>query len=471
MHLVFGNKERMWTVLRGTLLLAVLAGGLAAFDEPGTRDTQADPAIVAAAAHGLETFTLANGMDVVVIPDRRAPVVTHMVWYRVGAADEPPGKSGIAHFLEHLMFKGTEKVGPGQLSRIVARNGGRDNAFTSSDYTAYFQRVALDRLPLVMEMEADRMRNLTLTDAEVLPERDVVLEERRTRVDNEPAQILAERMNSALYGDTSYGIPVIGWEDEIRELTTADALDFYRRHYAPNNAILIVAGDVTADNVRPLAEKYYGPLSASVDLVDRDRADTPRLAEAVRIELRDGRVEQPHIQRSYLAPGYARADPRESAALDVLSELLGGGATSRLYRALVVDQGLAASAGTWFVGSVLGDGRFGVYALPRVGADLDTAEAAIDAEITRVQSELVSGEELERAKMLLVAEAVYARDRQDELARIYGTALTTGGTVRDVAEWPDRIKRVTAEEVRAVARKYLLKEQSVTGLLLPGDGA
>lgn len=423
-----------------------------------------------AAAPRIETFTLDNGLDVVVIPDHRAPVVTHMIWYRVGAADEPKGKSGIAHFLEHLMFKGTEKIAPGEMSRIVARNGGRDNAFTSSDYTAYYQRVALDRLGLVMELEADRMTNLTISDAEVLPERDVVLEERSMRIDNEPAQILTEKMSHALYGDSQYGVPVIGWEREISALTTPDAQNFYKRYYAPNNAILIVAGDVTADTVRPLAEKHYGVLEMAAPFPSRQRNQIAVPEEPLRVELEDARVKQPHLQRYYLTPGYARADPKTSAAIDVLQQVLGGGTTSRLYKALVVDGKLAASAGAWYTGSVLGDGSFGVYALPRIDADLATVEAAIGEEVAAIQAELVSEEELARAKTLLLADAIYARDHQDELARIYGVVLTTGGTIEDVAAWPERIKAVTAEDVRAAAQTYLQLNRSVTGLLLPkGD--
>jgi zinc protease len=205
-----------------------------------------------------ETFTLDNGLEVVVVANRRAPIVTHMLWYKVGAADEPPGKSGIAHFLEHLMFKGTDTLGPGEFSDIIARNGGQENAFTSYDYTGYFQTVAKDRLDIIMKYEADRMTNLTLSDEVVLPERDVVLEERRSRIDREPGAQLGEALRAVLFLHHPYGVPVIGWEEEIRGLTSADAIDFYRRWYAPNNAVLIVAGDVDAEEVRALAETHTG---------------------------------------------------------------------------------------------------------------------------------------------------------------------------------------------------------------------
>ncbi len=201
---------------------------------------------------------LANGMQVVVIPDRRAPVITQMVWYKVGAADEPQGKSGIAHFLEHLMFKGTEKIAPGEFSKLIARNGGEDNAFTTHDATAYFQRVAADRLALVMGMEADRMVNLRLSEEDVTTERKVILEERRSRVDNDPSSILSEEMGAALYLAHHYGIPVIGWEHEMKSLSREDAIAFYKQFYAPNNAILVVAGDVEPQAVIKLAQDTFG---------------------------------------------------------------------------------------------------------------------------------------------------------------------------------------------------------------------
>ena len=220
-------------------------------------------------------FTLGNGLQVLVIPDHRAPVVTQMIWYKVGAADEPPGSSGIAHFLEHLMFKGTDAIPPGQFSKIVAKNGGEDNAFTNHDVTAYFQRVAKDRLPTVMAMEADRMANLRLSKEDVATERDVILEERRSRVDNDPSSILQEQMMAALYTKHPYGIPIIGWAHEVAALDRDDALSFYKRFYAPNNALLVVAGDVEPDEVRKLAEETFGKLPPHGGLNGRSRPPEP----------------------------------------------------------------------------------------------------------------------------------------------------------------------------------------------------
>jgi zinc protease len=418
----------------------------------------------------VSTFTLANGMEVVVIPDHRAPVATHMVWYRVGAADEGPGKSGIAHFLEHLMFKGTHKIAPGEFSKIVARHGGQDNAFTSLDYTGYFQKVAKDRLALVMELEADRMTNLVLTDELVLPERDVVLEERRSRTENNPQARLGEQMNAAFYYVHPYGKPVIGWPNEINALNRRDAIEFYDRFYSPNNAILIIAGDVTAEEVRPLAEKFYGVIPIRAEIGPRLRPEEPEHEAAIRVILKDPRATAPVLQRSYLSPSYATADPGEAEALDVLAEILGGGTTSRLYEQLVVDRKVATSAGAYYSGDSLDNGRLGLYGLAADGTSMEDLEKAIDAVVAEIADKGVTAEEVARASSSLIAQAIYALDSQGHMARIYGASLTTGMTVEDVKDWPNRVAKVSAEHVRDAARAHLRLEKSVTGILLKDDG-
>jgi zinc protease len=425
-----------------------------------------DPGTVEATGQPIpRSFTLANGMQVVVIEDRRAPVVTHMVWYKVGSADEPRGKSGIAHYLEHLMFKGTGKVPNGEFSATVARNGGQENAFTSYDYTGYFQRVARDRLPLVMELEADRMTGLALTEEITLPERDVILEERSARIDNDPGSLLAEQMNAVLYLAHPYGTPIIGWEHEMRGLTHEDATAFYKAHYDPANAILIVAGDVDAEELLPLAEKFYGVIPTNGETYTRDRPMDPPQRAARRVVLEDARVEQPYVRRAYLAPSYTNDAPGEAEALDVLSEIIGGGATARIYKSLVVEQKIALGASGWYYGSSLDDGSIGFYAIPADGVSLAEAEAAIDAEIDKLLAEGVTQEEVARAQKTLVANAIFAQDSQQALARAYGVALSTGLTVEEAATWPDRVLAVTPEQVNAAARKYLKKERSVTGVL------
>lgn len=413
-----------------------------------------------------ETFTLDNGMQVVVVSNHRAPVVAHWVWYRVGTADSPLGKSGLPHFLEHLMFKGTEEIPPGEFSKIVARHGGNDNAMTSYDSTAYYQMIAKDRLELVMSMEADRMVNLRLTDEQVYPERDVILEERRSRVENEPGALLGEQVSAAQYLHHPYRLPVIGWFHEIASYTREDALEFYQQWYAPNNAILVVAGDITAAELRPLAERTYGRIPAR-PVVERHRVSEPPQQAARRVMLEDERVRQPSFLRSYLAPSFTSPGKEHAYALEVLAEILGGGATSRLFRSLVVEQALAVGAGSFYRGTSRDETTFRVYASPRPGVDMAKLEAGIDAELARLLREGVNDDELARTKKRMLAEAVYARDSLQGAARIFGSALATGMEVADVEAWPDRIAAVTAEQVNEAARQVLQIERSVTGLLLP----
>jgi zinc protease len=412
------------------------------------------------------SFDLANGMQVVVIPDHRTPVVTHMVWYKVGAADEPPGKSGVAHFLEHLMFKGTPSHPDAAFSRIVAERGGQENAFTSQDYTAYYQRVAREHLPLVMELEADRMANLVLSDKDIVAEREVVLEERRSRTDNDPASQLSEEMSAALYRAHPYGRPIIGWEHEIRALNRADAIEFYNTYYTPNNAILIVAGDVTPDEVRKLAAGIYGKVARRAEPGKRVRPTEPPQRAERRITLAHDRVEQASLQRAYDVPGENGAKG-EAEALEVLAELLGGGTTSRLYRKLVVEQKIATSVGAYYSGGALDNGSFDLHAVPRGETSLDELETALDAAIADLVENGVSDEELKRAREELLAGAVYAQDSQYLLTRAFGTALTTGRRLEDVQTWPARIASVTADDLVAVARKYLNPSRSVVGILKP----
>ncbi len=413
-----------------------------------------------------ETFTLDNGMQVVVVTNPRVPVVTHMVWYKVGAADEPRGASGIAHFLEHLMFKGTEEVPPGAFSRIVAKNGGRDNAFTAWDYTAYYQNVARDRLELVMRMEADRMANLRLTDAVVDPERDVIIEERRQRVENEPADRIGEQINATLYVHHPYGTPIIGWPQEMASLSRDQAEDFYKTWYAPNNAILVVSGDITAEELKPLAERYYGAIPAR-PVPERVRVQEPPISAARRVILRDDEVRQPSIRRSWIAPSYRKDPDGHAYPLQVLAEVMSGGATSRLYRSLVVDQRVATSAWLGYGPSSWDETTISAGATPAPGVSMDRLEAALAAEIDRLVEGGVTAEEVATAKQRMLAEAAYARDSLTGPAQALGSALTTGQTIDDVESWPVRIDAVTAEQVNAAARAVLGRTNHVTGLLLP----
>ena len=412
-------------------------------------------------------FTLDNGLRVLVIPDHRAPVVTQMVWYKVGAADEPPGSSGIAHFLEHLMFKGTEVMPSGLFSKVIAKNGGEDNAFTNHDVTAYFQRVAKDRLPKVMAMEADRMANLRLSQGDVDTERKVILEERRTRVDNDPGSILQEQMMAALYTNHPYGIPIIGWEHEMRTLDREDALSFYRRFYAPNNAILVIAGDVEPDEVRKLAEDTFGKVAPSGSINGRSRPKEPEHYAPVKVTLEDERAGRTTVQRYYLAPSYASAGPGEAEALDLLMRIAATGSISKIYRQMVIEDRQAANAGGWYSDSGLDSGRLGFYAIAAENVSADELDQSIARVIEDLRQNGVTQEELDRARASYLAEFVYASDSQSRMARQYGWRLATGMTVADVEQWPNRLMRVTVDDIRQAARKYLIDKNSVTGYLLP----
>ncbi|MCC8946356.1 MULTISPECIES: M16 family metallopeptidase [Bradyrhizobium] len=413
------------------------------------------------------SFTLDNGLQVVVIPDHRTPVVTQMIWYKVGSADETPGKSGLAHFLEHLMFKGTAKHPAGEFSQTVLRVGGNENAFTSVDYTGYFQRVPREQLPTMMEFEADRMTGLILKDENVLPERDVVLEEFNMRVANNPDARLTEQIMAALYLNHPYGRPVIGWHQEIEKLDREDALAFYRRFYAPNNAILVIAGDVDVKDIRPLVEKNFGPIPAQHAIPEkRVRPQEPTPAAPRTVTLSDPRVEQPSLRRYYLVPSATTAAAGESQALDVLAQLMGGGANSYLYRSLVIDKGLAISAGAGYQGTSLDPSQFSISVTPKPGVEFAQIEDAIDKVIADLAQNPARAEDLERVKTQLIAEAIYAQDNQATLARWYGGALTTGLSIEDIRSWPDRIRAVTAEQVRTAAASWLDKKRSVTGYLI-----
>ncbi len=437
--------------LASTLLAAFAVMTTPAFAEPVVSD-----------------FTLDNGMRAVVIEDHRAPVVTHMVWYRVGSADEPPGKTGIAHYLEHLMFKGTDKIAPGQFSKIIAANGGQDNAFTSRDYTAYFQRIAKDRLGLVMGMEADRMRNVNIRQEDIVAERDVVIEERNSRTDNNPGGRFREQYMAALYLNHAYGIPVIGWREEIESLDRDDALEMYERFYAPNNAILIVAGDVNPDEVKALAEEHYGVIEP-VDLPESVRATEPPHLAARRLEMSDPRVAQPRIWRGYIAPSYVTDEGNKAEALSLLSDILSGGTTRRLPKMLTLDTDLALYAGAYYSGMARDMGEFAFYAAPKGDTTLPELEGALDWMIADLLENGVTEEELARAKKSAIASEIFAQDSQSAMARQYGAALTIGIELDEIKSWRDRLEAVTVDDVMAAARDVLVPERSVTGYLMKAE--
>ena len=424
-----------------------------------------------AAAETVTTFTLENGLEVVVIEDHRAPVVVQMIWYRAGAADEPAGTSGIAHFLEHLMFKGTDKIPPNAFSAMIEAQGGDDNAFTSWDYTAYFQRIAADRLELVMEMEADRMRNLRMTEDDVTTERQVILEERAQRTDSDPGALMNEQMRAAQFLNHRYGVPVIGWRHEMEGLSREDALAWYVKYYAPNNAILIIAGDATPEQVKELAEKYYGPIAPSDGIAPRERPQEPPQLSERRITMADERVSDPYLYRTYLAPERDPGDQKEAAALTILAELLGGdGQTSHLARALQFDSQTAVYTAAYYDGTAIDDTTFGLIVIPAPGVELQDAEAALDAALTDFIAKGPDPAAFERIRTRIRAAEIYARDNIRGLAQAYGEELTVGLTVKDVQDWDEVLSAVTLEEVQAAAAKVLDRNKAVTAWLVRPEG-
>jgi zinc protease len=455
-------------VLLGAITAALCAPAGAQLSNSANRAKLSQPAPINPRQTGNNTFQFAlqNGMQVLVIPDHRAPVATQMLWFRVGAVDDPPGISGLAHFFEHMMFRGTKTVPDDAFSQTIAKNGGETNAFTDHDYTAFYEQIAKERLPLAMRLEADRLANLDLSDSHLVPERDVVLEERRMRVDNEPQSLMNEQMRAALHLSHPYGRPVIGWSDEVRRIDRVSAQDFYDHHYAPNNAILVIAGDVTPDEVRKMAQDAYGKVAARELQPRAEFTEPPRLAETrMTITRADARV--PLFNRIYRVPSYAQGRPGQAEGLETYAQLLGGDQTSILYRVLVEQKRLATDAGASYDGYARDAGEFSVYAVPRPGVSLEALEKAVDQVLGVNALALPRDADLARAKTQLIASVTYRRDSQFALATAYGQALTIGLTVDDVNEWPARIRAVNAEGVLKAAGS-LSRKEAVTAYLVPG---
>ena len=463
-----GSRKPIFSAVGVVAALCVTLPADAQLSKADNRAKLSQPAPANPRQTGNNTFQFAlqNGMQVLVIPDHRAPVVTQMLWFRVGAVDDPPGISGLAHFFEHMMFRGTKTVPDDAFSQTIAKNGGETNAFTSHDYTAFYEQIAKDRLPLAMRLEADRLANLDLSDSHVAPERDVVLEERRMRVENEPQSLMSEQMRAALHLSHPYGRPVIGWGDEVRRIDRISAQDFYDHHYGPNNAILVIAGDVTPDEVRKLAQEAYGKVPARELQPRSESTEPPRLSETrMTITRADARV--PIFSRIYRVPSYAQGRPGQAEGLETYAQLLGGDQTSILYRVLVEQKKLATDAGASYDGNARDAGEFSVYAVPRPGVSLDALEKAVDQILGVNNLALPRDSELSRAKTQLIASVTYRRDSQFALAMAYGQALTIGLTVDDVNEWPARIRAVSAEGVRRAAQS-LSRKEAVTAYLIPG---
>ena len=453
-----------------------ISGGLAAIALAGSAAFAVGlaSADTAAGEWAPSTFTLSNGMEVVVLPDHRAPVVTHMVWYKVGAVDEAPGKSGIAHLFEHVMFKGTDDIAPGEFNSIVQRNGGRLNAFTSWDYTAYYERVAKQHLGKMMELEAERMTDLIIDEdpeGAFITERDVVKEERRQRVDNNPGVILREKVLAQFWEGHPYEITVIGIMDEVSALTPQDGIDFYKKYYSPENAILVVAGDVTEAEVRTLAEKHYGVIEPS-GLVDGTRLwrEVQPLSETQLLTHSDPKVRQPIWFRYYDGTS-SIADPEFSLALDVGMDVLGGGNTSLLYQALVEDQKIALDVGTGAWTFLHDAGPAQIYATPSPGVEMQDLEDAVMAELRKILAAGFDDADVKRVRNSLAAGAIYERDSQESMANTFGGWLAIGGTIEDLLSYPDDVRGVTTQQALTAVRKVFAEDKFyIEAHLLPEEG-
>jgi zinc protease len=410
--------------------------------------------------------TLSNGLKVVVKEDHRAPVLVQQVWYRAGSMDERTGTTGLAHVLEHMMFKGTKNVPVGEFSKRIAAAGGRENAFTSYDYTAYFQQLHISKLPLAMELESDRMQNLVLSEEEFGKEIKVVMEERRMRTDDEPHSLMQERLMALAFQEHPYHSPVIGWMNDLETLTAADAQGWYQSWYAPNNATLVVAGDVKADEVFALAQRYYGNISSRA-LPKRKDFKEPAQNGIQRFVIK-APAQLPNLMMAYRAPVLRDAEKDDQPyALDVLAGILDGNESARLNKSLVREQQLASSVGAGYDSTSRGPGLFILEGTPSEGKTVTELEAALRLQIAAIVRDGVSAEELARVKAQVMASEVYKRDSVFYQAMQIGTLESIGLSQRDIPVMLKKLQAVTAAQVQQVAREFLVDDNLTVGVLDP----
>lgn len=436
--------------------------------EPEKTDNQLEEKVF-----GAQTATLENGLQIVVIENSRAPVLTHMIWYQVGSADEPRGDgvSGAAHFLEHLMFKGSKALSPGEFSKLIRSIGGNDNAFTSWDYTAYFQSIPSQYLRAVMALEADRMMNLSILDKDIESEREVIIEERRMRTDNDPKALFMEQLRSAMFQNSPYAEPIIGWRDEMPKLERQDVLSYYQTWYSPSNAILVVSGDVKFEDAVKWAKETYGKVPArSVPIHTRSTVQD-RTAD-LRLIMSDDAVRQPMLMKGWVVPSFAE-DKRAYIGFEVLTEALSGGAATRLYQTLVVEKKKAVSISLSYDGDARGQGSLWLYAMPTPDTTMEELEKEIEILFREIVGNGVTQDAVEKAKTRLIDQAMFARDSVAGPAMVIGQALAVGATLDDIEYWPRDVEKITREEVQTLFDIYLNpvtpKRLPVTGLLLPKE--
>ncbi len=460
----------MRKLLIGLLIVGVLAAAALWAAQQGWLGTTKSESDKEYSGPDIESFRLSNGMEVVLVPNHRVPAISHTLWLNIGAADDPRGKSGLAHYLEHLMFKGTPNLPSGEFSRKIEKLGGNHNAFTGRDFTGYYVNIAREHLATVMEMEADRFQHLSIPADEWEKEREVIIEERRSRIDNRPAAMLGEQMQATLFLHHPYRIPVIGWKHEMEALSLEDARKFYEYYYHPGNMLLVVAGDITRAELEPLAQQYYGVIPARKP-AKRNWLSEPQAIAAREVTLRHALVQQPQWRRIYSAPSLVNGDTRHAMPLQALSYWLGDGKTSRLYQALVVEQKIATSASAYYAGLSRGPSDFSIAITPAPGVSMPQITQAVDALLQDIAAQPIDNHTLERAKTLLKASAIYARDGLQPIAQYVGYLRIIGADVSYFTKWPQLVDAITAEQVQDAARHVLRIEQSVTGYLLPPQDA
>ena len=412
----------------------------------------------------MEEFRLDNGLQVIVIPNHKAPIVRQMVWYKVGSVDEALGKGGTAHLLEHLMFRGTKKVKDSEFNSIIARNGGESNAFTAQDFTAYYETMDVSRLELAMALEADRMENLDFGQKAFDKERDVVFQERMQVVENNPSSYFSESLRRVLWQQHPYGRSISGSPEEIKSISRADIMDFYRRYYSPNNAILVLSGDIEPKTARLLAEKYFGGIEPRPA---GDKADFPKLDKyfSGRLEMSLPEIKAVRLIKSYIAPSF-NTEPRAIYPLLVLSAYLGEGETSKLYKKLVLEKKNALGVSTSYDFASRSYGGFSISAMPKENADLKAFEKALNKAVEEALAE-ITVEEIETTKEKMLAGQVYLRDNPNDAAYIAGSMAAVGIPVEDIENHADNIRKVSAEDVRRAAEKLFGSAINVTGIIRP----
>lgn len=424
--------------------------------------------VAAQSSSGVTEFTLDNGLQVLVREDHRAPVVVSQVWYRVGSSYETRGETGLSHLFEHMMFKGTERHAEGEFSEIISREGGRLNAFTGRDFSAYFEIMAADRLAVALELEADRMANLQINAEALSTEREVVLEERRLRTDDRPEGRFAERYAAIAHPGTGYAHPIIGWADDVAAFDVADLRDWYDQWYTPSNAILVVAGDVEPEAVHSMAQEYFGDIEGREVPTVHD-ADNLQPPGERRVIHRDPQARVTQLRMGYEVPSFPTAESsRDPYALQMLATILDGGDGARLAEDLVRGSGVAAAAGAGYNPMVRLDGEFSLFGVPAEG-DVEAVETALREQIRRLQETLVSDEALERARSQMLADHLFEMDSVFYQAMQLGMLETTGAGYQTLNAFEENVRALTAEDLRAAARKYLRPEMLTVGIMQPAD--